>query len=77
MSRSGLDFLERQRVYIPRRHRSKHQAGAAKSHFRPFRPHPELLGPDRVEDRAVTQAEENREAYIYDGCDACHDSGVG
>ena len=63
MSRSGRFFLERQRVFIPRRHRPKHEANVQRSHFRPVRPLPELVGPDTVEDRVLTQPEEEREAF--------------
>jgi hypothetical protein len=75
MSRSGLDFLERQRIFIPRRHRPRHQKWAAKSHTRAVRPLPDLVGPDEVEDRVKTQAEEDREAYTDGNCDACRDIG--
>jgi hypothetical protein len=63
MSRSGGEFLERKRIFIPRRARAKLQVGAAKSHFRPVRPHPELLGPDDVATRVLTQSEQDRVAY--------------
>jgi hypothetical protein len=75
MSRSGLDFLERQRIFIPHRHRPRHYRWAAKSHYRPVRPLPELVGPDEVEDRVKTQAEEDREARTGESCDDCRDIG--
>lgn len=68
MSRTGLHFLERKRIFIPRRYRPRHQTYVARSHYRPVRPLPELLGPDNVVNRVLTQREEDREAHI-DGND--------
>jgi hypothetical protein len=66
MSRSGIDYLERKRIFLPARHRSQFTAYAARSHYRPVRPLPELICADAPDKRIVTQPEEDRAAYRND-----------
>ena len=69
MSRSSMEFLQRQRMRLPRRARPTYMTDALRSHFRPVRHLPALLPPDSVRDRVLTQPEAERVPYRTDkGC---------
>ena len=73
-SRTPLQYLERKRIFSPQvRHRPVFVANAQKSHFRPIIHHPDMTGPDEVEDRVITQEESRRLPYepTFVGTDCC------
>jgi hypothetical protein len=64
MSTSGLPYLERKRIMSPVRARPRYQADALRSHFRPVKHLPVLLGPDSPATRVLTQDDRDRIPYL-------------
>jgi len=71
MSRSGTAYLERAGILTGRIIRSMHGFESAKSHFRPVRTEPVLLGGDCPNGRLRTVEKDERAAYKgrFDCCD--------
>jgi len=65
-SMNSMVFLQSQRILMPTwtRHVALFATDNQSSHRRPVVPLPEMVGPDEVDCRVVTQDERQRRAYL-------------